>query len=133
MYKERKQTNIFICIKRYLERFIESFNNGYFKGEVSLRLGEAGERLLLALYLLHYMDYFTTRLHHSYRRIKFRIMGFLVAQMVNSLPVTQETWVQSLGQEDPLEEEMATHSSILAWRIPVTEEPGRLQPMGLQS
>ena len=44
----------------------------------------------------------------------------------------QETWVQSLGQEDPLEEEMATHSSILAWRILWTEEPGGLQLMGLQ-
>ena len=44
----------------------------------------------------------------------------------------QETRVQSLGQEDPLEEEMATHSSILAWKIPRTEEPGRLQSMGLQ-
>jgi len=44
---------------------------------------------------------------------------------------TQETWVQSLGPEDPLEKEMATHSSILAWRIPWTEEPGRLQSMGL--
>ena len=44
----------------------------------------------------------------------------------------QETWVQSLGREDPLEEEMATHSSILAWEIPWTEEPSGLQPMGLQ-
>ena len=44
----------------------------------------------------------------------------------------QETWVQFLGQEDPLEKEMATHSSILTWRIPWTEEPGRLQSMGLQ-
>ena len=47
-------------------------------------------------------------------------------------PEMQETWVQSLGQEDPLEKEMATHSSILAQRIPWTEEPGRLQSMGLQ-
>ena len=133
MYKERKQTNIFICIKRYLERFIESFNNGYFKGEVSLSLGEAGESLLLALYLLHYMDYFTTSMHHFYRRIKFRIVGFLVAHTVKSLPAMQETWVRSLCWEDPLEKEMATHSSILAWRNPVTEEPGRLQSMGLQS
>ena len=46
---------------------------------------------------------------------------------------TQEPWVRSLGQEDPLEEEMATHSSILAWKIPQTEEPGGLQPVGLQS
>ena len=45
-------------------------------------------------------------------------------------PAMQETWVQSLGQEDPLEEEMATHSSILAWTIPWTEEPGGLQSMG---
>ena len=53
--------------------------------------------------------------------------------MVKRLPTTWETWVQSLGQEDPLEKEMATHSSILAWKIPWTEEPGRLQFMGLQS
>ena len=52
--------------------------------------------------------------------------------MVKNLPALQETQVQSLGQEDPLEEEMATHSSILAWRIPWTEEPGGLQSMGLQ-
>ena len=56
----------------------------------------------------------------------------LVAQMVKRLLTMQETWVRSLGQEDPLEKEMATHSSTLAWRIPWTEEPGRLQPMGLQ-
>ena len=56
----------------------------------------------------------------------------LVAQMVKHLPAMQETWVQSLGQEDPLEKEMATHSSILAWRIPWTGEPGRLQSMGSQ-
>ena len=55
----------------------------------------------------------------------------LVAQMVKTLPAIQETWVQSLGQEDPLEKEMATHSSILAWKIPWTEEPGGLHPMGL--
>ena len=56
----------------------------------------------------------------------------LVAQTVKRLPKTWETWVRSLGQEDPLEKEMATHSSILAWKIPWTEEPGRLQSMGLQ-
>ena len=50
--------------------------------------------------------------------------------MVKNLPAKQETWVRSLGQEDPLEEAMATHSSILAWRIPQTEEPGGLQFMG---
>ena len=52
--------------------------------------------------------------------------------MVKSLPAVRETQVRSLGQEDPLEEEMAPHSSTLAWRIPWTEEPGRLQSMGLQ-
>ena len=53
--------------------------------------------------------------------------------MVNSLPAEQETQVLSLSQEDPLEKKMATHSSILVWRIPWSEEPGRLQSMGLQS
>ena len=56
----------------------------------------------------------------------------LVVQMVNNLPAMQETWVQSLGWEDPLEREMATHSRTLAWEIPWTEEPGGLQSMGLQ-
>ena len=59
-----------------------------------------------------------------------------MAQWLRILPViqkTQEMWVQSLGWEDPLEEEMATHSSILAWRIPRTEELGGLQPMGSQT
>ena len=63
-------------------------------------------------------------------------MAFLVAQMVKkkkkNLPAMQETWVQSLGQQDPLEEGMATQSSILAWRIPWTEEPGKLPSMGLK-
>ena len=56
----------------------------------------------------------------------------LVAQLVKNVPAMQETWVQSLGREDPLEKEMATHSSILAWRIPWTEEPGGLQSVGFQ-
>ena len=55
-----------------------------------------------------------------------------MAQTVKRLPIMQETWVQSLGWEDPLEKEMATQSSILAWKIPWTEEPGRLQSMGSQ-
>ena len=55
-----------------------------------------------------------------------------VAQTVKNLPAIQETWVQSLGWEDPLEKGIATHSSILAWRIPWIEEPGRLESMGLQ-
>ena len=56
----------------------------------------------------------------------------LVAQMVKHMPTMQETWVQSLGQEDLLEKEMATHSHILAWKIPWMEEPGRLQSIGSQ-
>ena len=54
----------------------------------------------------------------------------LVARRLKRLPAMRETWVQSLGQKDLVEKEMATHSSILAWRIPWTEEPGRLQSMG---
>ena len=64
------------------------------------------------------------RLLISYTPIQNR--ASLVAQMIKNLPSMQETWVQSLGQEDPLEKGMATHSSILAWRIPQTEEPDRL-------
>ena len=60
------------------------------------------------------------------------IRASLVAQTVKNPPAVQETQVQSLGREDPLEKEMGTHSSILAWRIPWTEESGRLQSMGSQ-
>ena len=55
-----------------------------------------------------------------------------MAQIVKNLPAMKETWVQSLGWKDPLEKEMATHSRILAWKIPWTEEPGRPQFMGSQ-
>ena len=64
--------------------------------------------------------------HISYREAS------LVAQMVKCLPAVWETRVQSLGQKDPLEKEMVTHSSTLSWKIPWTEEPGKLQFMGLQ-
>ena len=63
------------------------------------------------------------------------ILGFPGGLAVKNLPAMQElqeTWVQSLGREDPLEKEMATHSSSLAWKIPWTEEPGELQSMGSQ-
>ena len=63
---------------------------------------------------------------------KLNVRAPLVAQMMKNPPAMQETQVQSLGQEDSLEEGMATHSSILAWRIPWTEEPGGLQSMGSQ-
>ena len=56
-----------------------------------------------------------------------------VAQVINNLPATQETWIWFLGQADPLEKGMTTHSSLLAWEIPWTEEPGGLQSMGSQN
>ena len=59
-------------------------------------------------------------------------MGYTGGSVAKNPPAMPETRVQSLGQEDPLEEEMATHSSVLAWRIPWTEEPGGLQCMGSQ-
>ena len=60
------------------------------------------------------------------------IYGFRVPQLVKNLPAMQKICVQSLGQEDPLEKEMATHSNIVAWEITWTEQPGGLQAMGLQ-
>ena len=71
-------------------------------------------------------------------RVQFTILNWsplqvsLVTQTVKHLPAMRETQVRSLGREDPLEKEMATHSSTLAWKIPWTEEPGRLQSMGPQ-
>ena len=64
--------------------------------------------------------------------LPYKPASSLVAQSVKNLPAMQETRVRSLGWEDPLEEEMATHSSILAWKILWTEEPGGLQSMGSQ-
>ena len=60
------------------------------------------------------------------------LFAYLVAQIVENLPALQETQIQSLGREDTLEKRMATHSSIFAWRIPWTEEPGGLQSMRSQ-
>ena len=68
----------------------------------------------------------TERLHLS------KLRASLVAQLVKNLPAVQESGVWSLGQDDPPEKEMATHSSILAWKIPWTEEPGGLQSIGSQ-
>ena len=68
----------------------------------------------------------------SYGSSIFSFRASLVAQMVKRLPTMWETRVQSLDREDPLDKEMATHSSILAWKIPWMEDPGRLQSMGLQ-
>ena len=68
----------------------------------------------------------------SWKQTKHSPMGEWMAQMVKSLPAIQETQVQSLGWDDPLEKRTATHSSVLAWRVPWTEEPDGLQSMGLQ-
>ena len=69
----------------------------------------------------------------KYISLNISTRASLVAQMVKTLPAKWETWVQSLGWEDTLEKKTATHSTTLAWRIPWTEEPGRLQSMGLQT
>ena len=73
----------------------------------------------------------TSRQSQPYDKIKKGISS-LVAQRLKCLPPMRETQVRSLGREDPLEKEMVTHSSILAWRIPWMEKPGRLQSMGSQ-
>ena len=65
--------------------------------------------------------------------MRIYVWVYKVAEMVKRLPTMRETWIRSLGWEDPLEKEMATHSSTLAWKIPRTEEPGRLQSVGSQS
>ena len=64
--------------------------------------------------------------------MEFQLSYFKVAQTVKRLSTMQETWVRPLSLEDPLEKEMAMHSRTIAWKIPWTEEPGRLQSMGLQ-
>ena len=69
---------------------------------------------------------------YTYDYCIYVMWASLVAQRLKRLPAMRETWVRSLGQEDPLEKEMATHSSTLVWRIPWREEPGRLQSMGSQ-
>ena len=84
------------------------------------------------------LRYLISKFDHLYRKFDPIIYLFinlttsLVAQMVKHLPIMRETWVQSLGWEDLLEKGMVTHSSVVAWRIPWTEEPGGSQLMGLQ-
>ena len=70
---------------------------------------------------------------HAKIEVILKLGASLVDQMVKNLPAMREGWVQSLGWEDPLEKGMATHSRILAWRIPWREEPGGLQSLGSQS
>ena len=85
-----------------------------------------------------YLKLFVYFIHHYICNCQSDILAHkklfhsLVAQRLKCLPAMWETWVRSLGQEDPLEKEMATQSSILAWRIPWTEKPGGLQSTGSQ-
>ena len=72
-------------------------------------------------------------LERNFLIVEHSLQGSLVAQTIKRLHAMWETWVRSLGWEDPLEKEMATHSNTLAWEIPWMEEPGRLQSMGSQS
>ena len=72
------------------------------------------------------------RISSFYKDTSHLGLGFPGGSDSKNLPAVQETWVQSLGREDPLEKEMAFHSSILAWKIPLTEEPDELQSMGSQ-
>ena len=88
--------------------------------KTSLNIRKFTVHVLLKPGLENFEHYFTS------------VWSSLVAQRLKCLPGMQETWVRSLGREDPLEKEMATHSSTLAWRIPWREEPGRLQSMGSQ-
>ena len=86
-----------------------------------------GQKSLLGSPWGHKESDTTEQLTHTLRLVT---LALLVAQMVKNLPAVREAQVQSLCQEDPLEKEMATHSSILIWEIPWTEEPGRLQSWG---
>ena len=82
----------------------------------------------ISTYLVIYLSYSLLKILKVY----YTVVPSLVAQTVKNLPAMQETWVWSLGWEEPLEKGMATHSSLLAWRIPWTEEPGGLEYLVLQ-
>ena len=94
-----------------------------FSNESTLHISSPHQNFLLASLLVH---------SSRQNLLQWAHPNSLVTQSVKNPPAMQETRVQSLGREDPLEKGMATHSSILAWRIPCTEEPGRLQSMGSQ-
>ena len=87
--------------------------------------------------MLHLFIHIHSKIQRCFERFKFNTLytmdrTSLVVQMVKHLPTMCETWVQFLGWEDPLEKEIATHFSILAWKIPWTEEPGGLESRGSQ-
>ena len=88
-----------------------------------------GEWLKINFWCIHTMEYYSAIKKYS----KLLILGFSYGSAVKNPPTGQETWIQSLRQEDSLEKEMATHSSFLAWEIPWTEDSGRLQSMRSQN
>ena len=101
--------------------------------------GQGGETVLLALYSWiqapqHWLPSWpwVPWVNTASFKICVPLWSSLVAQAINNLPAMRDTQVQSMGWEDPLEKGMATHSSVPAWRIPRTEEPGGLQSMGSQ-
>ena len=120
---------MYICLRSTFRKRMYSckIHYGAFINTVSTLMHMPNHLLLLhsALFVL---DKSAKRL----MSFKYREGACLVAQMVKRLPTMWETWVRSLGWEDPLEKEMATHSSTVAGKIPLMEEPGRLQSMGSQ-
>ena len=111
-----------ICLLPYV-RFVQS---SLIKHNVAIENYYCNRKLLL----LDVSPSVNSWLHHCPNEI--HSISSLVVQTVKNLLAMRETWVQSLSQEDPLEYGMATHSSVLAWRIPWTKEPGELQSMGWQ-
>ena len=110
----RQHANVWVCL--------------YFKEATKARSPPATEDELYLPGIVIIKSIFISQLRYE----PYCARASLIAQSVKNLPAMQETRVRFLGREDPLEKEMATHSSILAWRIPWTEEPGRLQSMGSQ-
>ena len=105
----------------------------YMEHQTGSKLGKKSRLHIVTLLFSLHAEYITRNagLDEAQAGIKFARRNINNLRLKHLTPM-QETWVRSLGQEDPLEKEMATHSSILAWRISWTEEPGRLQSMGLQ-
>ena len=101
-------------------------------GQIAYIQGQVFKKCCLPLAIFPFSSLSLQLYENNLARLRDRWGASQVAQMVKCLPAMQETQVRSLGWEDPLEKEMATCSSILAWRIPWMEEPGRLQSMGWQ-
>ena len=116
--------------------FIDLFTVSLFSDSLTLALFNLSSFLKFAIKVIYFplllQQCFTYICHAIYFQSILNIWDSLVARMVKNLPAMQETWVQSLFREIPWRRNMVTHSSILAWEISWTEEPGGLQSMGLQ-